>query len=54
MPPWFEHSRVYQARSRAAFRRLAWMSQSTDLAKEKNFFEIRVTEYQKGSSLDWD
>lgn len=31
-----------------------WMSQSTDLAKEKNFFETRVTEYQMGSSLDWD
>ncbi len=30
-----------------------WMSQSTDLAKEKNFFETRVTEYQTGS-LDWD
>ena len=31
-----------------------WMSQSTDLAKEKNFFETRVTEYQMGSSLEWD
>ncbi len=31
-----------------------WMSQSTDLAKEKNFFETRVTEYQIGASLDWD
>ncbi len=30
-----------------------WMSQSTDLAKEKNFFETRVTEYQT-SGLDWD
>ena len=30
-----------------------WMSQSTDLSKEKNFFETRVTEYQTGS-LDWD
>ncbi len=30
-----------------------WMSQSTDLAKEKNFFETRVTEYQTGS-LEWD
>ena len=29
-----------------------WMSQSTDLSKEKNFFETRVTEYQTGS-LDW-
>ena len=31
-----------------------WMSQSTDLSKEKNFFETRVTEYQIGASLDWD
>ena len=29
-----------------------WMSQSTDLQKEKNFFETRVTEYQSGS-LNW-
>ena len=31
-----------------------WMSQATDLMKEKNFFETRVTEYQVGASLDWD
>ena len=31
-----------------------WMSQSTDLAKEKNFFETRVTEYQTAGSLKWD
>jgi len=31
-----------------------WMSQSTDLSKEKNFFETRVTEYQNASSLSWD
>jgi len=31
-----------------------WMSQSTDLAKEKNFFETRVTEYQSGGVLTWD
>ncbi len=31
-----------------------WMSQATDLAKEKNFFETRVTEYQAGASLQWD
>jgi len=31
-----------------------WMSQSTDLNKEKNFFETRVTEYQTGGALDWD
>ena len=30
-----------------------WMSQSTDLTKEKNFFETRVTEYQTGA-LQWD
>ncbi|RTL05984.1 ribonucleotide-diphosphate reductase subunit beta [Candidatus Dependentiae bacterium] len=30
-----------------------WMSQSTDLNKEKNFFETRVTEYQTAGSLDW-
>ena len=33
---------------------LPWMSQSTDLTKEKNFFETRVTEYQTGGSLKWD
>jgi ribonucleoside-diphosphate reductase beta chain len=33
---------------------LPWMSQSTDLAKEKNFFETRVTEYQLGASREWD
>jgi ribonucleoside-diphosphate reductase beta chain len=31
-----------------------WMSQATDLAKEKNFFETRVTEYQAGAALAWD
>ena len=31
-----------------------WMSQSTDLMKEKNFFETRVTEYQTAGSLNWD
>jgi|TARA_Y100000310_G_scaffold140092_1_gene139432 ribonucleoside-diphosphate reductase beta chain len=30
-----------------------WMSQSTDLNKEKNFFETRVTEYQTSASLEW-
>lgn len=30
-----------------------WMSQSTDLMKEKNFFETHVTEYQSGGSLEW-
>lgn len=31
-----------------------WMSQSTDLNKEKNFFETTITEYKHGSSLSWD
>ena len=31
----------------------SWMSESVDLAKEKNFFETRVTEYQTGGTLDW-
>ncbi len=30
-----------------------WMSQATDLSKEKNFFESRVTEYRSGGSLEW-
>ena len=31
-----------------------WMSQSTDLPKEKNFFETRVTEYRVAGALKWD
>jgi ribonucleoside-diphosphate reductase beta chain len=31
-----------------------WMSQAADLAKMKNFFETRVTEYQSSSTLDWE
>ena len=31
-----------------------WMSQSTDLSKEKNFFETTVTEYQSAGNLNWD
>ena len=31
-----------------------WMSEITDLKKEKNFFETRVTEYQTGGTLNWD
>lgn len=31
-----------------------WMSQATDLSKEKNFFESRVTEYKTGGALTWD
>lgn len=30
-----------------------WMSEIIDIAKEKNFFESRVTEYQQGGSLEW-
>lgn len=30
-----------------------WMSEAVDLAKEKNFFETRVTEYKVGGTLDW-
>lgn len=32
---------------------LSWMSISTDLTKEKNFFETKVTEYQTGGTLEW-
>jgi ribonucleoside-diphosphate reductase beta chain len=31
-----------------------WMGLMTDLVKEKNFFETRVTEYQTAGSLKWD
>ncbi|MGH3096322.1 MAG: ribonucleotide-diphosphate reductase subunit beta [Streptosporangiales bacterium] len=31
-----------------------WMSEMMDLAKEKNFFETRVIEYQSGGGLTWD
>lgn len=31
-----------------------WMELSTDLVKEKNFFETRVTEYQTAGSLKWE
>ena len=31
-----------------------WMSEITDLRKEKNFFETRVTEYQVGGALNWE
>ena len=30
-----------------------WTSETIDLAKEKNFFETRVTEYQTASALSW-
>lgn len=32
---------------------LLWMAVATDLSKEKNFFETKVTEYQSGSALEW-
>ena len=31
-----------------------WMSETIDLAKEKNFFETRVTDYQSAGALVWD
>lgn len=31
-----------------------WMSETIDLGKEKNLFESRVTDYQKGSTLTWE
>lgn len=31
-----------------------WMSETIDLAKEKNFFETRVTEYQQAGALTWE
>ena len=30
-----------------------WMSETIDIAKEKNFFETRVTEYQTSGNLEW-
>lgn len=30
-----------------------WMSETIDLAKEKNFFETRVTDYQSAGNLQW-
>jgi len=30
-----------------------WMAETTDLAKEKNFFETRVLEYKTGGALNW-
>jgi ribonucleoside-diphosphate reductase beta chain len=31
----------------------SWMSEATDLNKEKNFFETNVAEYRDAGSLDW-
>ena len=33
---------------------LPWLAEMMDIKKEQNFFEGRVTEYQKASSLDLD
>ncbi|MDH5547039.1 MAG: ribonucleotide-diphosphate reductase subunit beta [Gammaproteobacteria bacterium] len=33
---------------------LPWLDEQANIRKEKNFFETRVTEYQTGSSLNWD
>jgi ribonucleoside-diphosphate reductase beta chain len=33
---------------------LPWLNEVVFINKEKNFFETRVTEYQSGSSLNWD
>lgn len=30
-----------------------WMGEAVDIAKEKNFFETRVIEYQTGGALQW-
>lgn len=32
----------------------AWLSETVDLRKEKNFFESKVTEYQGRSALTWE
>lgn len=31
-----------------------WMSETIDLAKEKNVFETWVTEYQAAATLRWE
>ncbi len=33
---------------------LTWLDEQSNLRKEKNFFETRVTEYQTGGALSWD
>ncbi|WP_395372898.1 ribonucleotide-diphosphate reductase subunit beta [Marinicella sp. W31] len=33
---------------------LDWLDEQSNLRKEKNFFETRVTEYQTGGALSWD
>ncbi len=34
--------------------RLPWLDEQSNIRKEKNFFETRVTEYQTGGALKWD
>jgi ribonucleoside-diphosphate reductase beta chain len=34
--------------------RLAWLDEQSNIRKEKNFFETKVTEYQTGGGLSWD
>jgi len=34
--------------------RLAWLDEQSNIRKEKNFFETKVTEYQTGAALHWD
>ena len=33
---------------------LPWLDEQSNMRKEKNFFETRVTEYQTGGALNWD
>ncbi len=33
---------------------LPWLDEQSNMRKEKNFFETRVTEYQAGGALKWD
>lgn len=33
--------------------RFLWRSETIELAKEKDFFETRVKEYQSAGSLEW-
>lgn len=33
---------------------LPWLDEQSNIRKEKNFFETRVTEYQTGSALSWE
>jgi ribonucleoside-diphosphate reductase beta chain len=33
---------------------LPWLDEQSNIRKEKNFFETRVTEYQTGSVLTWE